>query len=101
MERLEELGNKILAVLLPYGVKRVALFGSVVRNEQRPDSDIDILVALKPPEQRAPIGLKWYGLEEELGRILGRPVDLIEEASLNRHIRPYVQKEMVILYDEG
>jgi predicted nucleotidyltransferase len=61
MERFEELRKKIVPVLLPYGVKRIALFGSVVRDELTQESDIDILVELKPPGERPPIGLKWFG----------------------------------------
>ncbi len=57
MERFEELRKKILPVLLPYGVKRIALFGSVVREEDTLESDVDILVKLKPPNERPPLGL--------------------------------------------
>ena len=101
MERLEELREKILPVLLPWGVKRVALFGSLVRGEDTPESDIDILVELKPPGERPPIGLKWFGLEQELSHILGREVELVSESALSPYIRPYVEKEMVVLYEEG
>jgi len=101
MERFDALREKILPVLLPWGVKRIALFGSVVRGELRTESDIDVLVELKPPDQRLPIGLKWFGLEEELTRILGRKVDLVSEAALSPYIRPYVQEEQVVLYEEG
>ena len=101
MERFEELRKKIVPVLLPYGVKRIALFGSVVRDELAPESDLDILVELKPPGERPPIGLKWFGLEEELSHILGREVELVSESALSPYIRPYVEKEMVVLYEEG
>lgn len=72
---IEEIRNKILPILLPYGVKRVALFGSVVRGDDSPESDVDILVSLKPPGERQPIGLKWFGLAEELSDVLNRSVD--------------------------
>jgi predicted nucleotidyltransferase len=100
MERFEELREKILPVLLPY-VKRVAVFGSFARSEETPESDIDILVELKPPGERPPIGLKWFGLEEELSRILGHEVELVSESALSPYIRPYVEKERVVLYEEG
>lgn len=44
MENMDELRNRILDVLKPWGAQRVALFGSVVRGEDSPESDIDILV---------------------------------------------------------
>jgi predicted nucleotidyltransferase len=97
---IDNLREKILPVLLPYGVKQVALFGSTVREDNTPESDIDILVTLKPPNERPPIGLRWFGLAEELSHILGRPVDLVTEGGLSPYIRPYVEQEMVIIYEE-
>ena len=93
------LRESILPILEPYGVKRIALFGSMARGETTKKSDIDILVDFEEP-RRKPLGLfKWAELEEELGKRLGRKVDLVSNAALNKHIRPYVEKEMVIIYD--
>lgn len=100
MNRFEKLREQILAVLLPYGVQRIAVFGSFARGEQTPDSDLDLLVKLKPPSQRPPLGLKWFALEEELRRVLGRDVELVSEDALSPYVRPYVEKEMIILYEE-
>ena len=101
MERFKELRDKVLPVLLPWGVTRIALFGSVVRGEDAPGSDIDILVELKDPSARPAIGLRWFGLEEELRALLGREVELVSASALSPYIRPYVEEEMVILYEEG
>ena len=100
MDRFDELREKILPVLRPY-VKRVAVFGSFARGEYTPESDIDILVELKPPGECPPLGLRWFGLEQELSRILGRDVDLVSESALSPYIRPYVEKEVKVLYEEG
>ncbi len=97
--KFQALSDKILPILQPYKIKRVAIFGSVVRGEDKPDSDLDILVSLRPPGERPIIGLKWFGLAEELSRILDRPVDLVTEEGLSPYIRPYVEREMVILYE--
>ncbi|MBI5016370.1 MAG: nucleotidyltransferase family protein [Deltaproteobacteria bacterium] len=101
MGRLDDLKEKILPVLLPCGVRRVALFGSFARGEEAPGSDVDILVDLKRPGERPRLGLKWFAVEEELGRRLGRDVELVTEASLSPYVRPYVEKDMVTLYEEG
>ncbi|NIN63857.1 MAG: nucleotidyltransferase [Anaerolineae bacterium] len=101
MEALEELREKVLPVLLPWGVKRIALFGSTVRGQDGPGSDIDILVDLKEPEDRPAIGLKWFALEEELSRLLGREVELVSGDALSPYIRPYVEEDMVVLFEEG
>ena len=100
MDKFSRLKEKILPVILPYGVKRVAIFGSFARGEETAQSDIDLLITLKPMGQRPPLGLKWFGLEEELTRIVGKKVDLVSEKALSPYIRPYVVKEMVILYEE-
>jgi predicted nucleotidyltransferase len=101
MEALEELREKVLPVLLPWGVKRIALFGSTVRGEDGPGSDIDILVDLKKPEDRPTIGLKWFALEDELSHLLGREVELVSRDALSPYIRPYVEEDMVVLFEEG
>ena len=96
MERLTELKDKIMPVLMPYGVKRVALFGSVARGEDTAQSDVDILVAFK-----APVGLlRLAHMQRELEERLSRPVDLLTEGFLSRYIRPQVRREQVVLYEE-
>lgn len=100
MNRFADLRDKILPVLRPY-VKRISVFGSFARGEDTAESDIDLLVELKAPEKRPRLGLGWFGLEEELGCILGKDVELIAEGSLSPYLRPYAEKDMVLLYDEG
>lgn len=95
MNNLDYLRDQILLVLQPYGIKRIALFGSIVRGEETPESDIDILVRFTKP-----IGLfKWVAIEEELSRHLGRKVDLVSEHAISNYIRPYVEKEKIVLYE--
>lgn len=99
-KKFEELKEKIVPVLLPYGVKRIALFGSVARGEETPESDVDLLITLKPREERPPLGLRWFGLEHELGQILGRQVEMVNESALKPRVRPYIERDLVILYEE-
>jgi uncharacterized protein len=100
MDRFDELREKVLPVLKPY-VKRISVFGSFARGVETPDSDIDLLVWLKAPEDRPHLGLKWLCLGEELCRALGREVDLISESSLSPYTRSYAIRDMVLFYDEG
>ncbi len=100
MNRFADLRDKILPVLRPY-VSRIAVFGSFARGEETPESDIDLLVELKAPDKRPRLGLGWFSLEEELSRIMGREVELIAEGSLSPYLRPYAERDMVLLYDEG
>lgn len=97
MTNFDYLRDKILPVLQPYGVKRIALFGSVMRGEGTPESDIDILVTFDKP-----IGLfKWVELEEELSERLERKADLVSAQALKPRIRPNVEAEMVVIYEKS
>jgi predicted nucleotidyltransferase len=99
MNRFTDLKDKILPLLRPY-VKRISVFGSFARSEETQDSDIDLLVELKSPENRPRLGLGWFKLEDELSGILGRDVELVAEGSLSPYLRPYAEKDMVLLYEE-
>ena len=99
MNRFADLREKVLPLLSPY-VKRISVFGSFARAEETTESDIDLLVELKAPEKRPRLGLEWFGLEEELSRVLGRDVELIAEGSLSPYLRPYAEKDLVLLYEE-
>jgi uncharacterized protein len=72
------------------GVARLALFGSVVRNEARPDSDVDVLVQFSP-------GAKTYerflALSDLLEQLLGRSVELVTTDSLSPFIGPRIVAE--------
>ena len=77
-------------------VKRLAFFGSVLRDDFRPDSDIDVLVEFEPGH--AP-GLAFFRMELELSEILGRKVDLQTPNFLSPLIRPRILNEALIQYD--
>ena len=66
----ERIKEKILSILKKYGIKKAALFGSFARGEQKPDSDIDILVKFKDRENKTLLDL--VGLEMELVDVLNR-----------------------------
>ena len=75
------------------GVRHVAIFGSFARGDDRPDSDIDILVSLDPDID---IGLSaLMGLQRVLGAIVGRPVDMVDSAALTERFRREIEDERV------
>ncbi len=78
-----------------YHVRKLALFGSALRDDFRPDSDVDVLVEFEPG--RVP-GLAFFRLQDELSRLIGRPVDLHTPAFLSRHFRDKVLREARELY---
>ena len=69
------------------GILKLAVFGSALREDFGPESDIDVLVTFRP--RRTP-GLRFVGIADELSAIFGRPVDLLTHASVERsmnHVR--------------
>lgn len=77
-------------------VRELALFGSVLRDDFRADSDIDILVEFEPG---APIGLiEYVRLQNELADLIGRPVDLVEKTGLKKFIRDSVIESAQTIY---
>ncbi len=72
-----------------HGASNLRLFGSVARGEERPDSDIDLLIDLA--EDRG-FG-DYLALAEELEALLHRKVDLVLARSLSPHFRPYIEAD--------
>jgi predicted nucleotidyltransferase len=100
MDKYADIRKKALPLLKPY-ISRMAIFGSTVRGEATKKSDIDLLIKLKPSNARPKLGLfKLMEIEENLRKKLGREVDLVTEDGLSPYIRPYVDKEKVIIYEE-
>ncbi|MBC7237940.1 MAG: nucleotidyltransferase family protein [Chloroflexi bacterium] len=77
-------------------IRRLSLFGSVLREDFGPESDIDILVEFEP---EAEIGfLALARIQRELADLLGRPVDLVPRAGLKPAIREEILRSEEILY---
>jgi len=74
-----------------FGVTDLALFGSVVRDAARPDSDVDVLVSFDGPATSA----RYFGVQFYLEDLLGCPVDLVTDKALRPQLRPYIEKEAV------
>lgn len=101
MDQYAEIRRKAVPILKPY-INRLAVFGSTVRGEGTTNSDIDLLIRLKPSNERPTLGLfKLMEIEDNLQKKLGREVELVTEDSLSPYIRPYVEKEKVVIYEEG
>lgn len=80
-------------------IRRLAFFGSVLRENFSAESDVDVLVEFAPGRV---VGLRLIQMEEELSRILGgRRVDLVTPKFLNRRIRDRVLADAQVQYVEG
>ena len=76
-------------------VRRLALFGSVLREDFSPTSDVDVLVEFEPGHVP---GFAFSDLQDELSSIIGRPVDLQTPGSLSRYFRDRVVREAQVQY---
>jgi predicted nucleotidyltransferase len=76
-------------------VRRLALFGSVLRDDFTPESDVDVLVEFEPG---CVPGLRFFSMEVELSTILGRKVDLHTPGFLSRYFRDKVLEEAETQY---
>ena len=76
-------------------IRKLALFGSVLRDDFGPDSDVDVLVEFEPGHVP---GLAFFDMEAELAHIIGRQVDLNTPQFLSRYFRDTVLEEAEVLY---
>lgn len=79
-------------------VLKAYLFGSFSRGEETESSDIDILIVLDESQH---IGLKFFGMYEDLKDLLGRKVDLVTERSLAPFARESVNRDKILIYERA
>jgi len=94
---MDSMVSKMIPIFKAYGVKKASLFGSVARGEDRPDSDVDILVEF---DKTKPMGMfKYVQFGLDLEDRVGRKVDVVSR--LNKYIEPYVINDLRVIYDQG
>jgi predicted nucleotidyltransferase len=76
-------------------IRKLALFGSVLRSDFTTDSDVDVLVEFEPGHIP---GLAFFGMEDDLSEIFGRKVDLNTPGFLSPYFRDEVLTEAEVLY---
>ena len=95
MHGIEIPRERIAAFCQANGIRRLALFGSVIHGDFRPESDIDILGEFHPGVR---VGLAFIRMQDELSALLGRTVDLHTPGSLSKYFRDAVLSEAETLY---
>ena len=75
--------------LIKYGVKRIGLFGSYARGDQKKNSDMDFLVEFNKPVFENFMDLAFY-----LENLFGKKVELITNGNISPYIQPYIEKEV-------
>ncbi|MGH9837238.1 MAG: nucleotidyltransferase family protein [Blastocatellia bacterium] len=89
---------KIAEFCRKHHIRRLAFFGSVLRDDFRPDSDVDVLVEFEPGHTP---GLAFFAMEAELSEILGRKVDLNTPNFLSPYFRAQVEAEAEAQYEQA
>jgi len=91
-----DIRNKVQPLLEKHRISYAGVYGSVARGEDKPDSDIDLLVTI---DADAPIGLFTFaGIQLALQDILKRPVDLVSTSAIKQNIKKYIVNDLKDLY---
>lgn len=93
--RQSAIALQITEVCRRYRVRELAVFGSTARAEETTGSDVDVYVEFEAGYHP---GIGWFDLEEDLEKILGRPVDLSQKSLLKPRIRREAERDAVVLY---
>jgi predicted nucleotidyltransferase len=92
----DEINSSIINYLKPFEPVRIGLFGSFAREEDNPESDIDILVRFR----RTLTLLDLARIQRELSEILGKKVDLVTEKSLkNKRLKKYIYDDLKVIFE--
>ena len=91
--------EKVAAFCRARGIRKLSLFGSVLRDDFDPArSDVDVLVEFAPGVRP---GLRFFGYGEELAELVGRRVDFNTEAWLSQYFRDEVVREALPIYEQA
>lgn len=94
IERIKkEIRNNIQHLKDEYKVKAIGVFGSCVREDQKKGSDVDILIEFEEPISL----LEFIAIERQLGKILGKKVDLVMKTALKPRIGKHILNEVVYI----
>jgi uncharacterized protein len=92
----EQIKHTVKAYFNNKPVKKVWLFGSYARGEADETSDIDILLDI---DYSVPVGYEYFLWNEELAAKLNKKVDIVSAGWENRHIKPFIDKDKLIIYE--
>ena len=98
-KKIQDIQKKTAPIFEKYQIKKAGLFGSVVRNEDKKDSDVDILVEFMPNTK---ISLfDFVGIQQELEDCLGREVDLVQYKTIKPALREYILPNEIKIYEKN
>lgn len=93
-DQVFKLKQKIIPILQKNGVVSSSIFGSYARGDEKPDSDIDLLVEM--PSNASLIELS--GLKQDLEEVLSKRVDVVTQGAINSRLKPFIEKDLINIY---
>lgn len=90
--------KKVKEILEQYGVKSMAVFGSVAKNTSTNKSDLDIIVEFKQGKKNL---FRMIELSQKLSDLLGVRIDLMTKDSISRYLRDKIEKEKIVVYERA
>jgi predicted nucleotidyltransferase len=90
----EEIETALVSILAKYGVRKIGLFGSYARGEERTDSDLDVLVEF---DKRKSL-LTLVRIERELSEHIGVKVDLLTEQAISPYLVERIKADLKVIY---
>jgi predicted nucleotidyltransferase len=90
----QDINDKIVNYLKRFKPRRIGIFGSYAREEDTPQSDIEILIDFSEQVTLFDLG----GIKYDLTEMLNRPVDIVTEKGINKHIRDNIYKDLKIIF---
>jgi predicted nucleotidyltransferase len=93
MAQVTRFDDTIISFMHLHGAEKIAVFGSYARNEERADSDLDLMVWFK--EQKSLLGL--IRIERELSELLGVKIDLLTEQAVSPYLIERIRQELKVI----
>ena|SRR3989344_4503238 len=96
-EKIKHIAEKTSPIFQKYGIKYAGIFGSYARGDERPDSDVDILVSFG--DQTFTL-LDFISFKEEISELLKKPVDVVSDRAVIPYFRDYIYRDLTPIYGE-
>src|SRR3989344_213476 len=94
---LQDISKTVAPVMRKYGIRRAKVYGSFARGEERADSDVDLLITLGSKKLSI---WDFVRLRNELEEHLKRSVDVVTDNSVLPQLKPYIEADATLVYEE-
>jgi predicted nucleotidyltransferase len=93
---LKAITEDVKPILMQYDVKFAGIFGSYARGDEKPSSDVDILIDFNKPISF----VEFFNMKESISEKLEKEVDIVSAKSILPYFKDYINKDLKIIYGE-